>query len=1290
VVSWSPPVSNGGNAITSYMVTSVPASRACHTELLSCAVSGLIKGVPYVFSVVARNANGDGVTVASTTAITPMAVPGAPIDVLATAGDASATVSWTAPTSDCGGAITSYSVTASPGGANCVVTGATSCVVPGLTNYQNYTFTVTALNATGRGARSKPSGTIMPLASLGEATAVAVRVSRSSARVSWTAPAAVTALGLVVTYSVSATVYRLAGWTTQIVDGVSVDTAVYTVTTRSVCSAEPALGPAGRFVTATACSAGDLVNGTSYLFSVTASVLGYTSSTTSPSPAYTPTGVPGRPTNVTAVTRAGAATVTWRAPIDDGGYPISGYTVTARPVSGCATGATCPIRYCVTDSTTCTLTSVQAGVSYQFTVIASNREGSSEVSATSEAVQVPTVPGAPTGVTVTPENGAVLVSWSAPSSNGGLEISSYLVMASGTWRTCAALGGSATASCRIMGLTTGQSYTFSVVAINEVGTGASSTASSAVTAMVAPSAPLDVSGAWGNGSVVVSWSAPSSNGGGALTYTVSGYYTVDGGVSTTTLSGLCSAITARTCEVPTPIAAEYYLRVTAANATGAGPSSGALHRSRANVVPDAPTSVSVTPGILAAKVSWSQSFNGGPAISTYRVSSRSSNDSTVHSCSTGGLTCTVSGLLAGVSYTFTVSALNSYGYSPDSIPSSSVTISGEPSAPLNPKAIVGMRSAYISWTAPTSNGGSVITSYIVTARVADGSVSKTFTCTATSTLWCIVTGLSAGVSYSYTVRALNASSPATSASAPVASGSFTELSSFAIGAYSFSADTMSFDETGRLTGTGSITVETLIIPVSYVYADASNWSITATSATRLFGTTPVISGLFSSSTSGGTTVTVNRIVLTVSNVTLGGYFGLTGVFNINNSTGGASLSFVGSATVAGYTLKTVTLSSFTPDRVGFKAVIITAFFTARLEGMVYLTTPAEEYGYTITDVFGTEQPATAGDFYLAATDVQIGFASFTVTGEVMTGRSGGSNWFGFQTRVKLGNGAAARSIAVVAAFGTNGDFKLGGGGTVLMAGVPVDVLLSYQSAAGGSTIHIEGVIKLYQNTELALIGEFGWGVNGVSIVLTAQMNFNIAGFQFGSASLTVAVTPVRQSISITGTFDVHVFRSSYTATFGVHNGDVYLRFTMEMNFSIGVAGANGSITVTNCDDSDCTSIRDWTDISVLLDGKLDALGRQFSFTQSLPVGFTFSFTRSYSFSTSSGSGPFSFGASGTFDIYLSSGRPWFSLSASLNLWASLDLGLLGRINVSIGGGIDTDRGIWVSIEGTRYTLIPFR
>ncbi|MGO4587250.1 fibronectin type III domain-containing protein, partial [Arthrobacter sp. 2RAF6] len=93
--------------------------------------------------------------------------PAAPAGVGATAGNASATVSWTAPANG-GSPITSYAVTPHAGAttlAPVTVTGtppATSTTVTGLSNGTAYTFTVTATNAIGTSPASAASAAVTP------------------------------------------------------------------------------------------------------------------------------------------------------------------------------------------------------------------------------------------------------------------------------------------------------------------------------------------------------------------------------------------------------------------------------------------------------------------------------------------------------------------------------------------------------------------------------------------------------------------------------------------------------------------------------------------------------------------------------------------------------------------------------------------------------------------------------------------------------------------------------------------------------------------------------------------------------------------------------------------------------------------------------------------------------------------------------------------------------------------------------------------------------------------------
>ncbi len=89
--------------------------------------------------------------------------PGAPSGLSAIAGEGSATLTWSAPSSTGTSAISSYTITVSPGGATLATTGPwLTQVVPGLTDGTPYTFTVAATNAQGTGPASSSSSAVTP------------------------------------------------------------------------------------------------------------------------------------------------------------------------------------------------------------------------------------------------------------------------------------------------------------------------------------------------------------------------------------------------------------------------------------------------------------------------------------------------------------------------------------------------------------------------------------------------------------------------------------------------------------------------------------------------------------------------------------------------------------------------------------------------------------------------------------------------------------------------------------------------------------------------------------------------------------------------------------------------------------------------------------------------------------------------------------------------------------------------------------------------------------------------
>jgi hypothetical protein len=171
-VTWTPLVSNGGSTITSYEAIAHDPSNAVVGSCTSvgappttdgCTITGLTNGTAYTVKVKATNAIGTSIGSTASASVTPIARPGAPIDVVAHKGAGQATISWSRPSSDGGSTITSYTVTSSPGSDTCTwTTGPLTCVVTGLTSGDRYTFTVSASNAKGVGPVSVASNSVKP------------------------------------------------------------------------------------------------------------------------------------------------------------------------------------------------------------------------------------------------------------------------------------------------------------------------------------------------------------------------------------------------------------------------------------------------------------------------------------------------------------------------------------------------------------------------------------------------------------------------------------------------------------------------------------------------------------------------------------------------------------------------------------------------------------------------------------------------------------------------------------------------------------------------------------------------------------------------------------------------------------------------------------------------------------------------------------------------------------------------------------------------------------------------
>jgi hypothetical protein len=586
---------------------------ANHTSFVDLAVGA---GVAYSYRVSAFNAAGDSFSNAVQTFLV-ATVPSAPLSVTAVAGTGSAMVTWSPPATDGLATIPLvYNVITSGGGLQtCQATAPTlTCLVTGLTGGTAYTFTVTATNQIGTGPASLPSNVVIPPVVPNPPTSVTAVGGNAQAVVTWVAPAFNG--GLAIT-----------GYTVTASGG-----GFQTCTTTGTLT----------------CPVTGLTNGTPYSFTVTATNPAGTSLPSAPSNTVIPMTLAGAPTAPVAVAGNTSATVSWVAPVSNGGSAITSYTVTSSPG-----GFTCTVG-----ALTCTVFGLTNGTSYSFTVAATNGAGVGPSSLPSNTIIPATVPGAPRTVTASAGAGTATVAWAAPLSDGGLAITLYTVTSSPGALTCTTTGA---LTCTVGGLTNGTSYSFTVTATNPMGTGPASAPSSGVVPVTAPSAPTAVVATAGNASALVSWSAPASNGGSAITaYTVlsmpGGLTCGTTGVTSCTVVGLTNGVS-------------YNFLVTATNAMGTS-SAGVSNAVIPATIPGAPTGVGAIGLSNSASVSWiAPASNGGQTINLYTVSSSPGG----FTCTTtGALTCTVAGLANGASYTFTVTAANVMGTGPASAASAAV------------------------------------------------------------------------------------------------------------------------------------------------------------------------------------------------------------------------------------------------------------------------------------------------------------------------------------------------------------------------------------------------------------------------------------------------------------------------------------------------------------------------------------------------------------------------------------------------------------------------------------------
>uniref|UniRef100_A0A8B9ZYL5 Titin n=2 Tax=Anas TaxID=8835 RepID=A0A8B9ZYL5_9AVES len=503
------PLIDGGSRITNYIVEKRESTRKAYstvtTNCQKCSfrIPNLAEGCEYYFRVLAENEFGIGEPAETAEPVRASEAPSPPesLNIMDVTRN-SVSLAWPKPEHDGGSKITGYVIEAQRKGTNqwahITTVKTLDCVVKNLTENEEYTFQVMAVNSAGRSAprESRPviikEQMMLPefdlrgiyqktvIAKAGDNIKIEIPVlGRPRPTVTWKKEDQILKQTQRVNYENTATATIL-----TINECTRSDSGQYPLTAKNI------VGEVSEVITVQVHD------------------------------------IPGPPTGPIKFDEISSDFVTfsWQPPLNDGGVPISNYVVEMRQTDSTTWTelATTVIR------TIFKATRLSTGVEYQFRVKAQNRYGigpaiTSESIVANYPFKVPGPPGTPQVIAVTKET--MTISWNEPVTDGGSPILGYHVERkernSILWQTVSKMLVSGNIF-KSTGLTDGIAYEFRVIAENLAGKSKPSKPSEPVFALdpIDPPGkpiPLNIT----RHAVTLKWTKPEYNGGFKITgYTV--------------------------------------------------------------------------------------------------------------------------------------------------------------------------------------------------------------------------------------------------------------------------------------------------------------------------------------------------------------------------------------------------------------------------------------------------------------------------------------------------------------------------------------------------------------------------------------------------------------------------------------------------------------------------------------------------------------------------------------------------------------------------------------------------
>ncbi|MFV8258787.1 fibronectin type III domain-containing protein [Bdellovibrio bacteriovorus] len=469
-----------------------------------------------------------------------------------------------------------------------------------------------------------------------------------------------------------------------------------------------------------------LVPGTTYYFRVTASnEIGTVDSSSEKSYPYM--GAPGEFALLTVVPGNSQVALTWEASPEASSYTVM-YGTSAGSITTSAGNSL---------TTAKTVSTLDNGTTYYFSVIAKNSVGNATSTNTLSATPSPP-PTAPLSPITTAASNKCTIGWAPPATGSAPLVYTVRRITSPT-TDVAVCSNTPLLTCEDTGLAAG-TYEYTVEATNASGTGAKTSAVSCIVGL--PGAFQMLTATAGNSTVALTWEASNL----ATAYTVR-YGTSVGDISTVASAAATSpyTVTGLTNMVP------YYFSVTATNAQGSKLSTNTLSATP-NIPPTVPLTPTVTvPEIGKCTLNWMPPASGAPPI-TYTVRRIVNPSVKVTICENISVrTCSEEGLSGGT-YNYTVEAINSVGTGPAT--ANIACNLAAPTAATVSAPVAGNKKATVTWT-----GGSGANSFTVKYGTTNP---PTSVASAAATSPYIVENLTNGILYNFRVEAVNAYGTTTS------------------------------------------------------------------------------------------------------------------------------------------------------------------------------------------------------------------------------------------------------------------------------------------------------------------------------------------------------------------------------------------------------------------------------------------------------------------------------------------------------------------------------------------------